>query len=87
MIVLQTDKNSRFLEVDESIFDEVKDFLASISKKRKKTLSYIDEIGDKIVVINGEEYVVPTREDLEAIYNTDKDDFIDESETKRLLDV
>ena len=35
--------------------------------KKGKNLSYIDEWGDRIVVREGEEYVIPTREDMEAI--------------------
>jgi len=87
MIVLQTDKNSKIFEVDSSMFEEVKEFLKKISKKNKKNFSYIDDLGDKIVVINGKEDVIPTREDLEAIYNLDRKEFVDEEEAKRLLDV
>jgi protein tyrosine/serine phosphatase len=87
MLVLSADINSRIIEIDKSIFDEAKEFLIDIAKKKKKSLSYIDEIGDKIVVINGKEYVEPTKEDIEDIYSMCENDFIDESEVKRLLDV
>ena len=43
------------------------------------------DFGDKIVVSNGREYVVPARDDLNAIYT--KEETIDEDEAKRLLGV
>ena len=83
MIVLQTDNKSRLLEVDSELFSEVKEFIKNLSAKNKKNFSYLDEIGDKVVVINGKEYIVPTKEDLEAIYTADE--FMDENEAKKLL--
>ena len=44
---------------------------------------YIDEIGDKIVVIDGKEYVELTKDDIVAI-NSDEE-FLDEDEAKILL--
>jgi len=85
MLVVHTDSDSRLLEIDRDLFDEVKEFLKKLSHQRKKNFSYIDEIGDRIVVIDGEEYVVPTRQDIEAIHADDE--MIDEGEAKRLLGV
>jgi len=85
MLVVQTDSDSRLLEIDRELFDEVKELLKKLSHQRKKNFSYIDDIGDRIVVIDGEEYVVPTRQDIEAIYA--EDEMIDEEEAKRLLGV
>ena len=39
------------------------------SKEEKRKFSYIDEIGDKVIVIDGQEYIEPTKEDIEAIYH------------------
>ena len=86
MIVI-THNNSKILEIDKELFEEVKDFLRNLSKKKKKSFSYTDDIGDLVVVINGEEYVVPTKSDIEAILKSKKNDFLDEDEAKRLLDV
>ena len=86
MIVI-TQNNFNILEIDKELFEEVKDFLRNLSKKKKKSFSYTDDIGDLVVVINGEEYVVPTKSDIEAILKSKKNDFLDEDEAKRLLDV
>ncbi len=86
MLVIQTDPNSRLLEIDSELFDDVKEFIGKLSLKKKRSFSYIDELGDKIVVSNGKEYVVPTKDDLEAIYGND-DLLMDEGEAKRLLGV
>ena len=83
--MIQTDPNSRLLEIDSELFDDVKEFIKKLSLKRERSFSYIDDFGDKIVVSNGKEYVVPTKDDLETIYT--KDTLIDEDEAKRLLDV
>jgi len=85
MIVLQTDSNSRLLEVDSELFGEVKEFIKKLTTKNNKSFSYIDELGDKVVVVDGEEYVVPTKEDLQAIYSDDEP--ISEDEARRLLGV
>ena len=87
MVVLKTSNKSQIFEVDSSVFEEVKDFLKKLSKKKNKTFSYTDSIGDTIVVVNGKEYVVPTSSDIEAFYNIDNSDFLDENEVKKLLDV
>ena len=85
MLVVQTDSNSRLLEVDKELFDDVKEFIKKLSIKRARSFSYIDDFGDKIVVSNGKEYVVPTKDDLEAIYANGPS--TDEDEAKRLLGV
>ena len=48
------------------------EILKQRSKKKKKSFSYTDDIGDLVVVINGEEYVVPTKSDIEAILKSKK---------------
>jgi len=85
MLVIQTDPGSRLLEIDSELFDDVKEFIKKLSIKKAKSFSYIDDFGDKIVVSNGQEYVVPTKDDLEAIYTNESS--IDEEEAKRLLGV
>jgi hypothetical protein len=85
MLVIQTDPNSRLLEIDSDLFDDVKEFIKQLSLKKERSFSYIDDFGDKIIVANGKEWVVPTKDDLNALY--DEDELIDESEAKRLLGV
>jgi hypothetical protein len=87
MVILQTNPNYKILEIDSSLFDEVKTFVKKLTAKKQKSFSYIDELGDKIVVVNGEEFVVPTIEDIETLHNIKKDDFIDEDEVRKLLNV
>ena len=71
----------RIDEIDLSIFNKVKVCL----KKNNSSFSYIDELGDKIVVIDGKEYVEPTKDDIIAINNSEE--FLSEDEAKRLLNV
>ena len=85
MLIVQTDPGSRLLEIDGELFDDVKEFIKKLSIKKERSFAYIDDFGDKIVVSNGREYVVPTRDDLNAIYG--KEEVIDEDEAKRLLGV
>ena len=87
MVILKTNPNYKILEIDSSLFDEVKTFVKKLTAKKQKSFSYIDELGDKIVVVNGEEFVVPTIEDIETLHNIKKDDFIDEDEVRKLLNV
>jgi len=87
MTIVQTNPNSRILEIDNSMFEEVIKFLKQLTIKKEKNFSYIDEIGDLIIVKNGKEYVVPTQKDIKELNQLNQDDFIDEEETKRLLGV
>ena len=87
MTIVQTNPNSKILEIDNSLFEDVKEFLKNLTIKKQKNFSYIDELGDLIVVENGKEYVIPTKEDIINLNNTKKEDFIDENEAKRLLGV
>ena len=57
------------LNVNDSIFaqalEHIKTFVSAHQNESK--YFYIDEIGDTIEVINGKEYVVPTKEDLDIL--------------------
>ena len=87
MMVLQTNTNANIFEIDPSLFTEVKEFLTNLSKKKEKSFSYIDDIGDTVNVINGVEYIAPTRDDLSAIYSSKEDDFISETQMKQYFNV
>ena len=84
MVIVKTNPNSKILEIDNNLFNDVKSFLKNLSIKKHSKFSYIDECGDKIEVINGKEYVIPTIDDIKT-YN--KSDFIDEDEVKKALGV
>ncbi|NPA65644.1 MAG: hypothetical protein GXO11_02060 [Epsilonproteobacteria bacterium] len=84
MVIVQTNPDSKILEIDNSLFNDVKAFLKQLSIQKHSKFSYIDEFGDKIEVIDGKEYVVPTVNDIK---NYSKDDFIDEDELKKVLGV
>jgi len=86
MVVLQT-QNNHIFEIDSTMLEDTKEFLKKLSKKKHTKFSYIDELGDTIVVDQGKEYVVPTAEDVTLFHTIDKNDFIDEEEAKKLLDV
>jgi DNA replication initiation complex subunit (GINS family) len=86
MIVI-SQNNSKIFEVDKELFEDVKVFLKNLTKKKKKSFQYIDDIGDTIVVIDGKEYVVPTKEDIKAIQEAKDDEFVSEEEAKKILDL
>jgi DNA replication initiation complex subunit (GINS family) len=86
MIVL-TDNSSKLFEVDNELFEEVKTFLKTLSKKRKKKFTYIDDAGDVILVDGENEYVIPAKEDISVLNSLNENDFIDEEEAKKLLNV
>jgi len=87
MVILSDNNKSNIFEIDSSIFEETKNFLKKLTKSKKSSFSYIDDLGDKIVVIDGKEFVEPTKEDIEAIFTAKDKEFLDESEAKKLLDV
>jgi DNA replication initiation complex subunit (GINS family) len=86
MIVL-TDNSSKLFEVDNELFEEVKNFLKTLSKKRKKKFTYIDDAGDIILVDGENEYVIPAKDDVSVLNSLNENDFIDEEEAKKLLNV
>ena len=85
--IIHVDNNSKIFEVDKSMYKEVLSFLKSLAKEKKKSFSYIDDLGDTIVVIGDKEYVIPTKEDIEAIFLSKKDDFVDEDVVKKEFNV
>ncbi|CAA6810349.1 MAG: Unknown protein [uncultured Sulfurovum sp.] len=62
------------LNIDDSLLNQAiqhwKNFLSQ-HQKESVNFTYVDDIGDTIQVINGIEYVVPTKEDKKA-FNTPK---------------
>ena len=85
MIVLSDNQSSTLFEIDKSLLDDVKLFLNKLTKQKQASYSYIDEFGDKIVVENGIEMVVPSKEDIESFYNNEET--FNEDEVKKLLHV
>ena len=85
MIVIE--KSTKVFKVDDELFDDVKEFLYDLAKKKNKSFSYFDELGDLIVVKESEELVIPTDEDMRAISEAERENFLDEEEVKKILDV
>ncbi len=85
MIVIE--KGAKVFKVDDELFDDVKEFLHDLAKKRNKSFSYFDELGDLIVVKGDKEFVIPTDEDVKSISEAEREDFLDEEEVKKILDV
>jgi len=62
------------LQIEQDLFSQVVQQLKELLAQYKNSnFTYIDKLGDTIQVINGKEFVIPTKEDLQAIkkpYNT-----------------
>ena len=76
MVVVASDKK-RVSEVDKSVFEELKGFLL----ERGRSFSYIDDMGDVILVEDGKEYIVPSSEDMATLSRSEeRDEYLSESE-------
>ena len=84
-MIMVTDNKSKIFEVDNEIFEDVKNFLKNLAKRKNKSFSYIDELGDLVVVKGDKEMVIPNRDDILAITTKKDEEFLDEEEVKRLL--
>ena len=84
-MLMVVNQNSKIFEVDNDIFEDVKKFLKNLAKNKQKSFSYIDELGDVVVVNGDKEMVMPTKDDVLAISDKKNDEFIDEEEVKKLL--
>ena len=74
------------IDVKESLAQKIVDFLKQFEDVRivKQENYYIDELGDLIEVRDGKEYVVPTKEDIEAVQKSE-DEFVSLDELKKEL--
>ena len=79
------DNNSKIFEVDNEIFEDVKNFLKNLAKKKNKSFSYVDDLGDVVIVQGDREKILPHKEDVLAITNKKYEEFLDEEEVKKLL--
>ena len=84
-MIMVADNNSKIFEVDNEIFEDVKKFLKNLTKKKDKFFSYIDDLGDLVIVQGDKEIIVPNKDDILAITNKKDEDFLDEEEVKKLL--
>jgi len=84
-MIMVADNNSKIFEVDNEIFEDVKKFLKNLTKKKDKSFSYIDDLGDLVIVQGDKEIIVPNKDDILAITNKKDEDFLDEEEVKKLL--
>ena len=84
-MIMIVDNNSKIFEVDNEIFEDVKKFLKNLAKKKNKSFSYVDDLGDVVIVQGDKEKILPNKEDVLAITNKKNEDFLDEEEAKKLL--
>ena len=84
-MIMIANNNSKIFEVDNELFEEVKRFLKNLAKKRDKSFSYVDDIGDVVIVKGDKEIVVPNKDDILAITTKKDEDFLNEEEVKKLL--
>ena len=84
-MIMIADNNSKIFEVDNEIFEDVKKFLKNLAKKKNKSFSYVDDLGDVVIVQGDKEKILPNKEDALAITNKKNEDFLDEEEVKKLL--
>lgn len=76
------------IDIKDSFAQKVLEFLKQFEDVRilEQENYYIDNFGDLIEVRNGEEYIVPTKEDIDAIKDKNKD-FITLEELKKEFNV
>ncbi len=76
------------IDVNSHLSKKVMDFIGQLEGVRvvKRENYYIDDLGDLIEIRNGKEYIVPTKEDIEA-FQESKEDFISLEELKKSLNV
>ena len=57
------------LQIEQDLLSQaIQHFKAFLAEhKTKGNLTYVDDMGDTIEIINGVEYVIPTKEDLKEI--------------------
>ena len=84
-MIMIDNNNYKIFEVDNELFEEVKRFLKNLTKQKNKSFSYIDDLGDVVVVKGDREIVIPNKDDIVAITTKKDEDFLDEEEVKRLL--
>ena len=87
MKVIEIEDGNRMFEVDESIYEDVLSFLKELAKEKNASFSYIDDLGDLIVVVGGKEYVVPSKKDVFGMVNLKDEEFLEEEQVKDLLNV
>ncbi|BCD62058.1 hypothetical protein NitYY0826_C0927 [Nitratiruptor sp. YY08-26] len=82
-MIMVTNNNAKIFEVDPELFNDVIIFLKKLAKKKKKSFTYIDDLGDIVVVEGDKEFIIPTKEDIKALIQ--KQEYYDENEVKKLL--
>ena len=75
------------IDINDSFAQKIVDFLKQFDGVRilKRENYYIDDLGDLIEVRDDKEYVVPTKEDIDAI--KDKSEYISLEDLKKELNV
>ena len=75
------------INIEDSLFTQVLNKFQEVLKREniQSDFTFVDEVGDQIVIKNDVQFVVPTKEDLELINNSKKEDFISSEEARKLL--
>ena len=75
------------IDINDSFAQKIVDFLKQFDGVRilKRENYYIDDLGDLIEVRDGKEYVVPTKEDIDAV--KDESEYISLEDLKKELNV
>lgn len=76
------------LNVDDSLFAQALEHIKSFVShhKNKSNFEYKNDADEVIEVINGKEYVVPTKKDIELLSEAvNKDDYISSAEARKIL--
>lgn len=76
------------LNVDDSLFSQalehVKSFVAH--HKNKSNFEYKNDADEIVEVIDGKEYIIPTKKDIELLSETiNKEDYVSSAEARKML--
>lgn len=76
------------LNVDETLFaqalEHIKSFVAH--HKHESNFEYKNEANEIVEVVDGKEYIIPTKKDIELLSETiNKSDYISSAEARRIL--
>lgn len=76
------------LNVDDSLFNQalehIKSFVAH--HKNESNFEYKNDANEVIEVIDGKEYIIPTKKDIELLSKTiNKEDYISSAEARKML--
>lgn len=77
-----------WLNIDDSLFaqalEHIKSFVAH--HKNRSSFEYKNDAGEIVEIIDGKEYIVPTKKDIELLSEAiNKDDYVSSTKARELL--